>query len=128
MEKSEMNKDFNVIGYLYEYHPDTETKDPIYVEDLNTNDPERLILLKEWASGLANPWSGSAMSYMINCDDRREIDDAHRWKATFSSIFYDFLESAAVCYAETPEGALHKVQELVKDVIEKFAAKDGKDE
>jgi hypothetical protein len=119
-----MNKDFNIVGYLYEYHPDAETKDPIFVEDLSTNDPDRLRLLNEWASGLNTPWSGSAMSYMINCDDRREVDDAHRWKATFSSIVYDFLESVAICYDKTPEKALQKVQNLVKDVIEKFAEKD----
>lgn len=118
-----MNKDFHIIGYLYEYHPDAEIKDPVFVDDLNTDDPDRLRLLNEWASGLNTPWSGSAMSYAIHCDDRLVVDDDHRWKATFSSIFYDCLESVAICYAETPERALQKVQELVKDVIEKFAEK-----
>jgi hypothetical protein len=123
-----MNKDFHIIGYLHEYHQGEEIKDPIFVDDLNTNDSDRLDLLKSWVYGLATPWSSSTMSYTINCDDRYEVDDAHRWKATFSSIFYDFLESTAVCYAETPEAALKKVQELVKDVIEKFAEKDDKED
>ena len=123
-----MNKDFHIIGYLYEYHPDAETQDPVFVDDLNTDDPDRLRLLNEWASGLATPWSGSAMSYVINCDDRMEVDDEHRWKATYSSIFYDSLESTAFCYAETPEKALQKVQELVNDVVERFAIKDEGEE
>ena len=123
-----MNKDFHIIGYLHEYHMGEEIKEPVFVEDLNANNPDRLKLLNEWASGLATPWSGSAMSYRINCDDRLVVDNAHRWKATFSSIFYDCLESTAVCYAETPESALQKVQSLVKDVIEKFTEKDEDEE
>lgn len=119
-----MKKNYNIIGHLLEYHAGAEIKDPIFIEDLNTDDPERLDLLHGWASGLATPWSSSAMSYIIRCDDRFEVDDAHRWSATFSSIFYDSLESEAVCYAETPEKALQKVQELVEDVIERFAEKD----
>jgi hypothetical protein len=123
-----MNKDFNIIGYLHEYHLGKEIKDPIFIDDLNTSDPDRLELVKGWAGGLANPWSGSAVSYMINCDDRYVVDDDHRWKTTFSSIFYDSLESTAICYADTPEGALQKVKALVEDVIEKFAEKDEEDE
>ena len=123
-----MNKEFHIIGYLHEYHLGGEIKDPIFVDDLNTSDSDRLDLLKSWAYGLATPWDSSAMSYVLNCDDRYEVDDGHRWKATFSSIFYDCLESTAICYAETPERALQKVQELVADVIEKFAEKDGDEE
>ena len=123
-----MNKDFYIIGYLHEYNQGKEIKDPIFVDDLNTNDSERLDLLKSWAYGLATPWSGSAMSYMINCDDRLVVNDEHRWKATFNSIFYDCMESTAVCYDETPEKALKKVQKLVDDVIEKFAEKDEEDD
>ena len=123
-----MNKDFHIIGYLHEYHQGEEIKDPIFVDDLNTSDTDRLDLLKSWAYGLATPWSSSAMSYVLHCDDRYEVDDEHRWKATFSSIFYDCLESTAVCYAETPEKALQNVQDLVKDVIEKFAENNEEDE
>ena len=123
-----MNKDFYIIGYLHEYNQGKEIKDPIFVDDLNTNDSERLDLLKSWAYGLATPWDSSAMSYVINCDNRYEVDDEHRWKATFSSIFYDSLESTAVCYAETPNEALKKVQELVEDVIERFTEKDEEEE
>jgi hypothetical protein len=119
-----MNKDYNIIGYLHEYSLGKEIKDPIFLEDLNTSDPDKLDLIKGWAYGLDNPWSGSAASYVLNCDDRYVVDDEHRWKATFSSIFYDCLESTAICYAKTPDEALKKVQELVEDVIEKFAEKD----
>ena len=119
-----MKKDYNIIGHLLEYHLGGESKDPIFLEDINTDDPERLNLLCGWAGGLANPWDSSAMSYIIRCDNRFEVDDAHRWSATFSSIFYDGMESEAVCYAETPERALQKVRELVEHMIEKFAEKD----
>ena len=123
-----MNKDYNIIGYLHEYHKGEEIKEPVFVDDLNTDNTDRLKLLNEWASGLATPWSGSAMSYVINCDDRLVVDNEHRWSATFSSIFYDCLESTAVGYAETPEKALKKVQKLVEDVIERFAEKDEDEE
>ena len=123
-----MHRDFHIVGHLYTYHPDNDVDDQIYETDFNTDDPDRKLLLTEWAGGLANPWSGSAESYILNCDDRQEVDEDHRWSATYCSIFYDCLESTAVCYAKTPNEALQKVQNLVKMAIEKYAPKDDEDD
>lgn len=119
-----MSKDLDVVGYLLEFHPQSEQTDEITLDDLNTSAPDKLRLLSEWASGLAHPWSDSAMSYVINCIDYLNVDEDHKWKAVFSSVFYDYLESQAIGYGKTPEEALSNVQTLVKDVIEKLAIKD----
>ena len=119
-----MKRDYNIIGNLIEYQAGKEIKDPIVLDDLKTEDPEKLQLIQDWAYGLATPWSSSAISYILRCHEEYDVDDTHRWSATFNSIFYDCLESEAICYAETPEEALAKVKQLVETVIEKFAEKD----
>lgn len=118
-------KNNEIIGYLVEYHAGNEEKEPVRRSDLTSEDKERQDLVKSWAYGLAEPWSPSALSYIINyVDYKPEIPEDKRWIAQCDSIFYDFLESVAIANGSTPEEALKNAKELVEYVVDNFYEKD----
>ena len=103
------------IGYIHEFHPNFNSKTWVAKEDFDSDNPAALKDLQAWAAGLAEPWSETSVSYVVNFKD-----DIRLWEARYISIFYDCLESIALGYGDTPEAAVVAVKKIVEESIEKF--------
>ena len=126
-EKNKMNDD-KIVGYIVEYYAGKEEKEAITVADLTSDDKKRQDCVKSWAFGLGEPWSDSAISYVINRDWRQDVPEDEIWTAQCNSIFYDSLESVAIAKGPTPQEALKNVEELVEYVVKNFYEYDDEDE
>lgn len=120
-----MNKRIR-IGYTHEFHPNFENNSWIADQDLTSVDPVVQKEVQHWLYGLANPWSETAVSYIVSpkiaVDE--EIPKNETWKAEYISTFYDCLQSIAIAYGSTPNEAIDNVTAMVKNVLEKHYSPD----
>lgn len=107
------------LGYVCEYYKCDEIKEWVTREDLNSDDHEKKDLVQSFIIGLMEPWSASAEFFNINRNVRYDgvkVDESESWKATYTSIFYDNLESVIVAYGATPDEALKNVENVLDEM------------
>lgn len=111
----------NIIGYHIEYSHGDEEKIEIYQEDLTSTDKERQELVQSWVYGLANPWSLSALSYTLSCNDwDNSLKEDERWLCQCNSIYYDCLESVVFARGGSAQEALANVESFMNKLIKKY--------
>lgn len=110
------------IGYTHEFHPNFENNSWIADQDLASTDPIVQKEVQHWLYGLANPWSETAVSYVVSPKIvvNEEVPENETWKAEYISTFYDCLQSIAIAYGSTPNEAIDNVTALVKNVLESY--------
>lgn len=121
-----MKNENQKLGYIREFHPNKEIEDWVTREDLTSADQEKKDLVQSWIVGLAEPWSPSAESYVIhrNCTyDGTIVPESEAWAATYTSIFYDFLESVIVAYGATPGEALSNAEKILEEMLMIYSEK-----
>ena len=107
------------LGYVVEYYKGDELKEEVTREDLNSNDQEKKDLVQSWIVGLMEPWSASAEFFDIKRNvkyDGTKVAESEAWKATYTSIFYDYLESRLIAYGATPGEALKNAEKLLEEM------------
>ena len=114
------------IGYVHEFHPNFEDKSWIADQDLTSTDPVVQKEVQHWLYGLANPWSETAVSYVVSpkIAVNEEVARNETWKAEYISTFYDCLQSVAIAYGSTPNEAIDNVTKLVEYVINNYYIHD----
>lgn len=115
-----------MLGYLCDYGGGKEIKDWVAREDLFSDDQEKKDLARGWIVGLAEPWSASAEFYDVkrNCASlNKKVPVSEAWKATYTSIFYDCMESVIVAYGATPTEALSNVEIVLEEMMEIYETK-----
>lgn len=107
------------LGYVVEYYKGQEIKEWVTREDLNSDVPDKKDLVQGFIVGLMEPWSAAAEFFDIKRNiryDGTKVTENEAWKATYTSIFYDTLESVAIAYGATPCEALKNVEKLLEEM------------
>ena len=114
------------IGYTHEFHPNFENNSWIADEDLTSTDSIVQKEVQNWLYGLANPWSETAISFLVTptIAVNEEIPEEKTWTAKYISTYYDCLQSIAISYGITPNAAIQNVVAMVKEVVEKHYKPD----
>ena len=119
------------LGYICEYYKDKEIKEWVTREDLNSDDPDKKDLVQGFVVGLMEPWSASAECFDIRRNvryDGTKVAESEAWKATYTSVFYDTLESVIVAYGATPDEALKNAEKILDEVEVVYAKRYADDE
>lgn len=124
-----------ILGYICEYYKDQEIKEWVTRKDPNSDDPEKKDLVQSFIVGLMEPWSASAECFEIRRNvkyDGTKVAESEAWRATYTSIFYDTLESVVVAYGETPDKALKNTENILDEMEaiyeERYVDKEEKDD
>jgi hypothetical protein len=121
------------LHIVREYYQDQEIKEWVSREDLYSDNQEKQDLLQSWIVGLARPWSASAEFFHVsrNCTyDGTIVEEREAWKATYTSIFYDTMESVIVAYGPNTREALASAEKILDEMVaiyeERYATCDYK--
>jgi hypothetical protein len=132
--ENKMENTNQALGYVVEYYNREELKEQITRNDLTSDDQDRKDWVQSFIVGLMEPWSASAESFDVRRNiryDGTKVDENEAWKATYISIFYDFMESRLIAYGATPADALKNVEKLLEEMgyiyEERYADEDNGD-
>ena len=130
-----MDKKNEKLGYICEYYKGQEIKEWVTREDLNSDDTDKKDLVQGFIVGLMEPWSASAECFEIRRNvkyDGTKVPESEAWRATYTSIFYDALESVIVAYGATPDDALRNAEKILDEMEtiyeERYADEEEKDD
>ena len=79
--------------------------------------------LKDWASALNDPWSGTSTHYVVHPN----FHFPGEWVAERTVVVYDDVEAHITAAGDSPQQAITNCDEFMRAVIEKYYTDDDDD-